>query len=204
MKLSTIFEKCLKVPYIRVENEADFAVLRDGDRAEIYFEPSKGAVDWSNNLDFPVKPYKRMDDCSWYAHRGFLKVWKSAEPYLATTVTDRNLKEVLIAGYSHGAALAVLCHEYFWFHRSDLRERMEGYGFGCPRVLWGRVPKGRWERFTVVRNLDDIVTHLPPAVMGYTHAGKLLEIGERGRYSAADAHRPENILEELKKYELLS
>ncbi len=201
MKLSTIFEKCLKAPYIRVENEADFAVLRDRERAELYFEPSKGAVDWRNNLDFPVKPYKRMDDCIWYAHRGFLKVWKSVEPYLLDTVMDRSVKELLIAGYSHGAALAVLCHEYAWFHRSDLRERMEGYGFGCPRVLWGRVPKGRWERFMVVRNLDDLVTHLPPAIFGYTHVGQLLEIGQKGTYTASDAHRPENILKELKKYE---
>jgi len=57
----------------------------------------------------------------------------------------------------------------------------------------------RWERFTVIRNLDDLVTHMPPAVLGFSHVGELLEIGEKGRYSRVDAHRPENILAELER-----
>jgi hypothetical protein len=57
----------------------------------------------------------------------------------------------------------------------------------------------RWERFTVIRNIDDIVTHLPPRALGYTHVGHVLEIGEKGTYSRVDAHRPENILAELKR-----
>ena len=54
---------------------------------------------------------------------------------------------------------------------------------------------------TVVRNIDDIVTHLPPKILGFTHVGKMLEIGKRGKYSSVDAHRPENIMRELLEYE---
>lgn len=197
MKLSKLFEKCISLPYIDVENAASFAVERLGSALHIYFEPSNGSVDWCNNLDFPARLYG-----NWFAHRGFMKVWCSAEGYLAPMILDPRVRSLQIAGYSHGAALAVLCHEYAWYHRPELRPCMEGWGFGCPRVVWGIPPKKRWERFTVVRNLDDIVTHLPPAALGYTHVGKMLEIGEWGRYSATDAHRPENILKELKKYEL--
>ncbi len=55
----------------------------------------------------------------------------------------------------------------------------------------------RWERFTVVRNLDDLVTHLPPGLLGYRHVGRLLEIGKRGQYSPVEAHLSENYLREL-------
>ena len=98
----------------------------------------------------------------------------------------------------------MLCHEYVWFRRPDLRETLEGYGFGCPRVFWGLRTwelMRRWERFRVIRNVDDIVTHLPPVWLGYSHVGSLLEIGERGKYTAIDAHRPQNILAELKAAE---
>ena len=203
MELSRLFEKCISVPYVEVENGASFAALRLGSRLQLYFEASHGATDWKNNLDFPAKPYQRMEDRVWFAHRGFLRVWKSAEEQLEPMICDPTVREITVAGYSHGAALAVLCHEYAWFHRPNLRHRLTGYGFGCPRVVWGTAPKERWAGFTVVRNIDDLVTHLPPATLGYTHVGELLEIGKKGTYTAADAHRPENILKELKKYESL-
>ena len=204
MQLSTLFERCLSVPYIHLENDADFAAERLGCTLHLYFECSNGATDWKNNLDFPAKPYRHMDGSLWFAHGGFLKVWKSAEPHIATLLRDRCIRRVVIVGYSHGGALGVFCHEYVWFHRPDLRRRLVGYGFGCPRVVWGLPSPGlrkRWEGFTVVRNTNDLVTHLPPAVMGYTHVGKMLTIGQPGLYSSMDAHRPENILRELRRFE---
>lgn len=204
MQLSKLFERCLKVPYIHIENAADYAAERMGSTLYLYFEASNGAIDWKNNLDFPAKPYKRMEKTLWFAHRGFLKVWKSAENHIAAEIRDETVKRVVVVGYSHGAALAVFCHEYIWFHRPDLRSGLTGYGFGCPRVIWGVLPSSvrtRWKNFTVIRNIDDLVTHLPPALLGYTHVGKILKIGDRGCYSSIDAHRPENIRQELHDYE---
>jgi hypothetical protein len=77
-----------------------------------------------------------------------------------------------------------------------------GVGFGCPRVVFGAVKKEvkeRWRRFIVVRNINDIVTHLPPVLFGYKHVGNLISIGKRCKYTMVDAHRPENILIELSK-----
>ena len=124
------------------------------------------------------------------------------ESYLAYAIGDPAIEKIVTVGYSHGAALAVLCHEYIWYHRPDLRETIEGYGFGSPRVIWGALTadlQKRWAGFTIIRNLDDLVTHLPPAFLGYVHVGKMLEIGEEGKYSPADAHREENILKELER-----
>lgn len=202
MQLSHLFERCLDADYITLDNSADVAVERAGDVLYIYLESSDGGVDWHNNFDFPAIAYSHAGKGAWRAHRGFLRVWRSVQDYLAPLIADAQVERIVTVGFSHGGALAVLCHEYVWYHRPDLRERIEGYGFGAPRVIWG-VPSAalvtRWERFAVVRNLDDIVTHLPPKALGYTHVGHMLEIGEQGRYSPVDAHRPENILAELKR-----
>lgn len=205
MKLYTLFERCLSARYRQVENAANFAFERKGDTLYIFFQQSHGSEDWENNLDFPIKPYSRMGDGCWYAHRGFLRVWKAVEPYMAPAIADRSIKQAVVVGYSHGAALAVFCHEYFWYHRPNLRHQLQGVGFGCPRVVWGVLPKGvqtRWANFTVLRNIDDVVTHLPPAALGYRHVGNLLEIGAKGRYSDWDAHKAKNIEKELRRNDI--
>ncbi len=228
MKLTRLFTECLNAPYIHVENSGDYWLKARGDTLYIYLESSNGVIDWKNNLDFlptahkniwtdiccdisvfqkscalPTTPYKEMAQ-RWFSHRGFLRVWKSIEPYITDEICNKRYGKIITVGYSHGAALAVFCHEYIWFHRPDLRERIEGYGFGCPRVFWGvqtRELKRRFERFTVIRNLRDIVTYVPPTWLGFSHVGKMLTIGKGGKYSGIDAHRPENILAELKVFE---
>ena len=200
-ELAKLFEKCVNGVYRHVENAGDYFTERLGGTLYIYLECSNGEEDWENNLDFPARPYRHGDSAPWFAHRGFVRVWESVLPYLQAAIADPTVRNIVTVGYSHGAALAVLCHEYVWDTRRDLRERTEGYGFGCPRVYWGvRLPwlMRRWERFVVIRNRDDVVTHLPPAALGYSHVGKMLEIGSAGKYSPVDAHRPENILAELK------
>ncbi len=204
MKLSALFYACTHVSYSRVGDSVDYALRKNGDALYIFFEDSDGSTDWKNNLDFPAKAYKRMERTVWFAHRGFLNAWKQVEPIVAKALQNESCEKVVIAGYSHGAALAFLCHEYVWFHYPDLRERIEGYGFGCPRVFWGcptRALRRRWERFTVIRNENDVVTHLPPAFLGFRHMGTLLKIGKRGKYSPVDAHRADAVMRELKLYE---
>lgn len=200
MKLTVLFKKCVFGTYNHIENSGDYFTEKIGDTLYIFFESSDGEDDWLNNLDFPVKPYKRMGHTIWFSHRGFSRVWKSAEPYIAPHINDGKLKKIITVGYSHGAALAVFCHEYIWYNRKDIRDNIEGYGFGCPRVFWGVKTKNlakRWRNFTVIRNLDDIVTHVPPAFLGFSHVGNMLEIGKRGKYSGIDAHRAGNIITEL-------
>lgn len=200
MTLSKLFVQCLQVPYEKAGVSANYALKREGRTLYIFFQDSDGKNDWLRNLDFPVKAYKRMGKTAWFAHRGFLKTWKEVEPALAEEIADNRYQEIVTAGYSHGGALAALCLEYVWYHRPDLRERISGYGFGAPRVFWGiKSPslKKRWANFTVIRNVDDFITHLPPAFLGFTHIGNMLKIGKRGKYSGIEAHYAENILREL-------
>lgn len=165
----------------------------------MYFEWSNGVEDWLNNFNFPAKPYRDMENL-WFAHRGFLKVWKSIEPYVAERINDKSIKRFEVVGYSHGAAVALLCFEYVRYNRPDAEAI--GVGFGSPRVVFGAMRRNvrkRFEGFTVVRNGKDIVTRMPPAILGFRHAGKLLKIGcPKGLIKD---HYPENYKSALWAYE---
>lgn len=187
----------LKEKYIHLENDASYYFEREGDTLNIYFEWSNGKTDWKNNFDFPAKPYRDMSN-KWFAHRGFLKVWKTIEPHLQAEICDLTVNKIVIGGYSHGAAIAVLCHEYCKYNRPEIV--VEGYGFGCPRVLWGfmrKAVKKRFEGFTVIRNGKDIVTHVPPAIFGYRHVGVMVEVGQDKGYNPIESHFEKNYLESL-------
>ena len=203
MRLSALLEGCLRGPYVHTREGGDFRLTREGGRLFIFLPHSDGAEDWKNNLDFPVTRFGEGEGRLW-VHRGFLRVWRAGAPHVLPAVCDGRTRSVVIAGYSHGAALALLCFAECLCLRPALGAELCGYGFGAPRVLWGlgrKRARERFARFTVVRNTGDAVTHLPPACLGYFHTGQLLTVGERGKYSPIDAHRPESILAELRNAE---
>ncbi|MBQ9760440.1 MAG: hypothetical protein IJW16_03720 [Clostridia bacterium] len=197
--LKKLFRECISRRYKNTVDQVSWDFARRGNELRIYFEPSNGTSDWLHNLNFHAAPYSEMEP-PWECHAGFLQCWRSVKPHLASLLADPTVSRILIVGYSHGAALALLCHEFVYYNRPDLRDTLTGIGFGCPRVLYGSVPIAvaqRWERFYVVRNLDDLVTHLPPRILGYCHVGNLITVGKSGTYNAVDAHRPESYLREL-------
>ena len=173
------FNKCLTVEYTHTNKEASFAVERDGARAVIYFEASNGEIDWKHNFRFASRPYSLTGE-KYRCHRGFLSVFLSALPYLEKTVRDKSIKEITVVGYSHGAALALLCYDYIASKREDLSGSLFGYGFGTPRVFKNgisRKAKARFRDFTYITNRGDIVTHLPFRLFGYRHVKKQQKIG---------------------------
>lgn len=199
--LYPLFQRTLEVDYIQLkEHAASYYTEKIGQTLWLFFEKSNGKEDWENNLDFPAKAYRQMKDL-WFVHRGFLRVFKAIEPHIVSLVEDKSVRKIVLSGYSHGAALALLCHEYCVFHRPDIAENIRGFGFGCPRVVWGglsRALEKRFEKFTVIRNAPDLVTHLPPVLFGYRHVGKMMRIGEGSGYGPIEAHLAENYLFELK------
>ena len=200
MKPSELFARCTDIKYTKLDAGVDVAVENSNGTLYIFFQDSDGRQDWKTNLDFPAEFYPLAGV---YAHRGFLRSWKIAEGYLSHTISSSS-GSIVCAGYSLGGALALLCHGYIWHKKPELRHFCTGFGFGAPRVLWGHKNEKTeriWQSFTVVRNLDDAITHLPPSALGYFHAGKVLEIGNSGAYGAFEAHKSDNILAELKKYE---
>lgn len=169
--LKPLYNKCVNTKYTRVENDGDYAVERDGDTLYLYFQCSYTIIDWINNFDIAAVPYKDME-IEWQCHRGFLRVWKSIEPYVEAHILDKTVKKVIIVGYSHGAAIACLAHEYVWFHRPDLRAKLITYAFACPKFFKGRLTselRPRWKNVILFKNRNDIVTFIPPTFLGYYH-----------------------------------
>lgn len=195
MKLSQLFKNCAyDVKYKTVGNDVNYAFVEDGETLYIYFQGSSSVTDWLRNFMFRARPYKDME-VPYKVHRGFLAAWKEVEDLVIAKVTDKKVvgwdsrnvpikaykyKRIVVVGYSHGGALAALCHECAWFHRPDIRERVRGYGFEAPRFYSGWRVKAqlaeRWANFRVIRTNNDIVTHCPPKLFGYCHVGKLIRV----------------------------
>ena len=195
MKLSKLFHLCAyDIQYQEAGDDVNYAFLEDGSTLYIFFQGSNSITEWVRNFLFAKKPYKDME-IPYRVHRGFLAAWKEVEDIIIEKVTEKEYQEVgedtygevfkwkhiVIAGYSHGGALAAFCHECVWYWRPDLRSiGLEGYGFEAPRIYAGfkvkKALKERWKTFKVIRNGCDIVTHCPPAIFGYTHVGEILKI----------------------------
>lgn len=192
------------VPYITVGDGVDYCFIQEDRTLYIYFEPSDGKIDWKHNFMFAKRPYKDMK-IPYRVHRGFLQCWKTIEDVIIDRIADRNINEIIIIGYSHGGALSMLCHECCWFHRPDIKNNIWGIGFDSPRVYAGfwvkKSLKPRWQQYMIIRNHTDLVTHMPPKLLGYSHVGKLVKIGKKKKYNCIKSHYPSNISESLAEFE---
>lgn len=180
MKLSQLFYNCAYfIKYSQVGNSVNYAFVEEGTILYIYFQGSNSTTDWIRNFLFAKRPYKDME-VPYRVHRGFLAAWKEVEDLVIEKIRNPKWTKIITIGYSHGGALAGLCHECVWFWRPDLRDVIEGYGFEAPRFYasWKvrEDLKERWARFLVIRDNNDIVTHCPPFIFGYCHVGDLLKI----------------------------
>ena len=192
MRLSDLFHNCCTADYKTVGHDVNYAFVEDGDHLYIYFQGSSSTTDWIRNFLFRKRPYKDMEQ-PYFVHRGFLAAWKEVEDIIIEKILEPDdeghgtydygykWQHITVVGYSHGGALAGLCHECVWFWRKDLREEgLVGYGFEAPRFFAAYKVrdnlKERWEHFTVVRTNNDIVTHCPPCIFGYTHVGQILQV----------------------------
>lgn len=156
--LSNYFREVTRGPWITAGKNVQYKVI---DRV-LYFECSDGKSDWRYNLAFGETVY---DDGEFRAHRGFKMLWKSVKKEIEALDFDT------IVGYSQGAALALFAHENF-LHRKGYEPI--SFVFGCPRVLYRPSKKilARFSQFYRFENPGDMVTMVPPSIIGYKHAGK--------------------------------
>lgn len=143
---------------------------------KLLFQESKGKRDWQNNFNFPIKIYKNQQSCL-LAHRGFGNAYKSANDVIMEELKDYLEKfpdfNVVIAGWSHGGALAVLAAEdfHFRFNRSATL-----ITYGAPKVIFGK-ESHKYLKYCVPNcvqfaNKNDIVTYMPP-FPGYCHVNSV-------------------------------
>ncbi len=213
-----LFKRCLSAEYTHTEAGTDYAVKVEGDTIYLLFECSDDKEDWRSNFNFPCRAYKNGGK-TWFAHRGFLKAWKDVRDEIEMQVSEilavygSQIGKICVVGYSHGAALALLCTEDMAYLYGDALV-VGGYGFGCPRVVWGFLPKAvktRLKAFKVIRNVPDLVTRLPPVLFGFRHPYEVIKIGRRRgifrfipKYRPIKAHYPGSYSAELAESEVHS
>ena len=167
MSYRELFETTIKGPWKTTGLDVQYRVVKQGKHAFLYLQGSVSLSDWKLNFDFWVEPYKDMPS-PWKAHRGFVKAWKSARDEIFQAVGNPDI--LTISGYSHGGALAIIAHEDFTFHGLSF---VTSYAFGSPRVVWkpSKTIASRFNMLTRVRTRGDLVTKVPPWIIGYRHVG---------------------------------
>ena len=145
----------------------------------VAFQGSISKMDWRLNFDFAVIPYHHQDQ-KWFAHRGFVKAWKSVRDIIMPRLGGKY--RIKVVGYSLGGALAQLCHEDIEFQYPGTIT--ESWTYGAPRVFWFPPETIRYRMFHHHRftNAGDIVPHLPPALFGFRHTGLNIWIGSLKGY----------------------
>jgi predicted lipase len=170
-----LFSECLKGPWLKEGIDTNYKIKVVDNTLYLFFEGSSSSQDWKDNFNIPAIPYKDMP-VKWLAHKGFIRSWKAANDNIIAKIKEYNIDNVVIAGFSHGAAIATLAHEDLLFHGFNVKS----FVFGCPRVLWlpPNIVKDRFLSLTRYEVRGDIVTIIPPAWLGYIHIGNVKRIGK--------------------------
>ena len=137
----------------------------------LIFEESCGNTDWKNNLNFPMKLYKKQESCI-RAARGWGNAYKSCNDEImqkiifATEIAPDY--QIHICGWSYGGAVALLAAEDFHYRTG---KKASVYTFGAPKPLWGKKTR-EYVRSCVnevkqYSHVNDCVPLMPP-LPGYT------------------------------------
>lgn len=165
------------------ETDTQWDLMLVDDTPTLVFPPTVSKLDWAQNFSFLAVPYKGMDK-KWKAHSGFLSKYKSIQENVINLT--RNYLDIMIVGFSQGAALATLAHEDLSFNFP--MKKIRTVVFGSPRVVSWNAPKERWKDLIRVVNGNDIVTHIPPFMLGYSHVGKKFQIGNWNKFPNVKDH----------------
>ena len=170
------------------KTDAQIRIRRVGDNLYIDFQEAKSWVDWIM-LGWFWK--KKLDYLPHKVHTGFAKKYDSLVSLVRKAVRDNpDVDRIIVRGFSKGAGFATMC-------ACDLsagEKSVTAIAFGGPRVF----EKGAsCENLLTVHNRGDIITMLPPKLLGYRHVGKVLKIGEGWRVPRAKWHEPKAYRKEL-------
>lgn len=150
----------------------------------VAFSGSECFNDWWTNITFVSEtgPFPGTK-----VHKGFQDALVPTLVVIASNVQKFNLrgeKEIWLTGHSLGGALASLLAAMLL---ADDFEVAALYTYGAPRVGDTRFEKIFNEKFQAayrVVNQDDVVPHLPPEFLGFSHNGSRILFDRDGRRSS--------------------
>ena len=176
---------CTKKPWVtEPKTDTQWRVDEYDDHIVINFQYSKSKMDWLQNFDILIKPFKRMRHL-FFVHRGLFCKWESVkEPIMDRVVSAMaNDKEIRIQAYSQGGGIGLDCHEEIYFKYNGYQSKT--IVFGNPMVFsvfgWRHLKKV-FTGVTLVFNGNDWVTKLAGILFGYRHYGNIVYMGNKRRW----------------------
>lgn len=147
------------------------------DRIVISFEGSTNNIgDWLSNFD----PYP-LDDESYVKkhigggtiHDGFYNAWAKFKEWVTIVISEyvskSKIKDIIVTGHSRGGALAELCARHL---AKNMKLSCSCITFGCP-APGNKAYRDEFRSLPIngtrVVNGWDIVTFVPPHVLGFRH-----------------------------------
>ena len=196
LERSLLFAELSNIAYLRDDLVQPYAtklafrdcafINRDGSQAYIFENDTDCVVacrgtepnEW-NDIKADLDAVSIAAETIGKVHRGFKTEVDDLWPVLEETLVN-NQKTLWFCGHSLGGAMAAICAGRCYL--SHIKSMPKGlFTYGSPRVGNNRyVNYVKIEYFRWVNN-NDIVTHVPPAWMGYRHTGQEMYINAYGR-----------------------
>lgn len=201
--LKELFYKCaFEGDWQVAGKDTDYKFVEQNDTLYIFFKGSDSDYDWKTNFTFTQKVYKQFR-----VHKGFYKEYTDVRNIVLDKCYSKDYKRIIVVGYSLGGAICTLAIEDINYHFPN--KEIVGYAFESPRVIKCKKKyKYLWDNLTIIRCNQDIVTHLPPKLFGYSDVGHMLKIkGDtklvKGWWipKCIKSHYPQVVLQALEKYE---
>ena len=159
-----------------------------GDTVIIGFDQTEGAIwplskDWWENLKAWKKSFSVGTE-EWKAHAGFVREYLSVRNFVLDTLHYlTGVTQVIVSGFSQGAALATLCFRDI-LHSFPLL-KVHGYAYASPRVeslfsskeFEHKLKERKDCSFVRISWVGDAVTGVPPFIFNYRHVGNEIFIG---------------------------
>lgn len=162
--------------------EYDIAEINK-DVAMIIFRGSYGKCDWRDNFRFKKIVIPFINDKKIKGHEGFVKQYEVVRTDIHEHLISGRLKkyrELVICGHSLGGALANQCSLDLKLYFKDIH--ISCITLGAPRVgnpAFVKLCKKHLPGAIRIVNGADMVTKVPPTIMGFKHFGILLTVGAR-------------------------
>jgi hypothetical protein len=181
--MATLYERALQQPWVTVGEDVQYYF--DNTDGTLFFKYTDSYMDWIHDFEAWITPYRDMP-IKWYAHRGFMSMFKSARDEIRKVYPY--VKRIV--GYSLGGALAQACAEDYYFM---YRTAVTVITFGSPRLFWlpPQYIKDALAKATHYQVKNDIVTMVPLWLWGYVHVGTKIKIPGKTWYPAPINHYPE-------------
>jgi triacylglycerol lipase len=141
--------------------------------------------DWKSDANIKLVPGKGGG----HVHIGFKKALEAVSSEMAAAVREYRSKDqpVFVTGHSLGAALAGLAVAAAGSERVEIAGL---YTYGMPRVgnktFADRFMRKHGKRAYRIVNNNDIVTRVPPSIVGYKHVGMVKTLNASGKLESGD------------------